>query len=85
MPNSMKVYIHSQEKTLYEGTADVVTLPAESGDISVLAYHVPLITSLKAGAIVVGSAREAEKRVFRILGGFAQIELDTVRVLVTKS
>ena len=68
----MKVFIHSLEKTLYEGDASVTVLPAESGEISVLEGHVPLSTALSKGVIRVKGS-DASQHDFQIVSGFAQV------------
>ena len=60
--------------------ADVssVTLPATSGEIEILAGHIPLITMLNAGAVVVAKGREENIAIDK---GYARIMGDVVSVL----
>ena len=71
----MNVYIYSPQDTLYEGDAEVISLPTEEGEISVLENHIPLISTLGAGNIKIrkGSDFDEEKHSFSITGGFVQI------------
>jgi F-type H+-transporting ATPase subunit epsilon len=80
----MHVYMYSLAGTLYEGDAEVATLPAKDGEISVLDNHVPLITPLRAGAVKLrkGSGFDEEKKDFPIQGGFAQINPKEIILLV---
>ncbi len=68
----MKLYIYSLESIIYEGDADVITLPTTAGEISVLENHVPLISELKKGEIRIKNGNTQEE--FPITGGFAEIK-----------
>lgn len=63
----------------HSANVDSVSLPTTSGEIEVLPGHVPLITMLEAGAVVVGKAGEAEN--IAIDKGYARILGDVVSVL----
>ncbi len=76
----MKLYIYSLESIVYEGEAEVITLPTREGEISVLENHVPLISELKAGEIVVRNGQNIEE--FPITGGFAEIKPKKTILLV---
>ncbi len=39
------------EKPLFKGKVKQITVPTESGDVTVLPHHIPLITSVLAGEI----------------------------------
>jgi F-type H+-transporting ATPase subunit epsilon len=65
----MHLHIYSLEKTLYDGTADAVTLPAEDGEITVLPHHMRLVTTLKNGVLTLQEKGKKEK--VPIQGGFA--------------
>jgi len=47
----MHLHIYSLQNTVYEGESDSVTLPTDSGEISVLNHHIPLVTTLKKGIV----------------------------------
>jgi len=63
----------------HSADVDSVSLPTTSGEIEVLPGHVPLITMLEAGAVVVGKASGAEN--IAIDKGYARILGDVVSVL----
>ncbi|KKU93894.1 MAG: ATP synthase epsilon chain [Candidatus Jorgensenbacteria bacterium GW2011_GWA1_48_13] len=71
----MKVFIYSLKKTIYEGEADVLSLPTADGEISVLENHVPLITSIANGKIRIrkGSGFDETSSVYEVGGGFAEV------------
>lgn len=77
----MTIYceIVTQERIIYQGEADLVSLPGEAGDIGILPKHSPLLTILKYGIIKVRLA-ETEK-VFTIFGGVAEVQPDQITIL----
>ena len=77
----MTIYceIVTQERIVFQGEADLVTLPGEAGEIGILPKHSPLLTILKYGIIKVRLA-EAEK-VFTVFGGVAEVQPDQITVL----
>ncbi len=77
----MRIFIHSLEKTIYEGDAKVVTLPGESGEVSILDNHIPLVSALKKGMVRVTENENSTKE-FSISGGFAQVNKDHLILLL---
>jgi F-type H+-transporting ATPase subunit epsilon len=75
----MKLFIYKLGEILYEGEADSVTMPTETGEITVLHHHIPLVTHLAKGTIRIknGAAKE-----FQTNGGFAEIKPEKVILLV---
>ncbi len=54
MPRAvLAVVITSEEKVLFDGTAESVTFPGEEGTFEVLPLHRPLVSRLFAGPIVI--------------------------------
>jgi len=49
----LKVSIFDQERKLYEDLASQINLPGEEGEFTVLEFHAPMISLLKAGHILV--------------------------------
>jgi len=47
----LKVSIFDQETKLYEDLASQINLPGEEGEFTVLDFHAPMISLLKAGQI----------------------------------
>ena len=77
----MTIYceIVTQERIVFQGDADLVTLPGEAGEIGILPKHSPLLTTLKYGIIKVRLA-EAEN-IFTVFGGVAEVQPDQVTIL----
>ncbi len=79
----MRVSIYSLKGVVYEGEAEVLSLPAADGEISVLQNHVPLVTVLARGRIKIrkGSGFDEDIKSFEINNGFAQINPKSTIVL----
>lgn len=77
---TIRLHIHSLEKTLFDGEAEVVSLPTETGVISILPGHTPLVATLKEGTIESRTGTDTKK--IPITGGFAQINHNAVIILL---
>ena len=75
----MKVYIYSIDKILFEGDADVVTLPSVDGEITVLPEHAPIVTTLKSGKISIQSKSGHQN--IPIKSGFVEVNQEQVIIL----
>jgi F-type H+-transporting ATPase subunit epsilon len=76
----MKVVIAKVDENLYDGEADSVTLPGAAGEMTVLHNHEPLITTLKAGTIIVRTA--SGERSFAIEGGVLEVRRDGITAIL---
>ena len=72
------------ERTLYSGEVEAVQLPGTEGEMTVLAGHAPVLTSLKVGVITVTEGAQAGKRIY-VQGGFADIGPTSVTVLAERA
>ena len=79
----MKVSVISPERTIYEGEADSVVVPAWDGQLGVMRGHAPMLVLLGDGDMRV-SLNGSEER-FHISGGFMQVADDVVTVLSEKA
>lgn len=73
----------SPEKLLLSTSADIVTIPGSEGTMGVMAGHMPLISTLKAGIVSVAGS-DADAR-FYVSGGFAEINAEKVTVLAPEA
>jgi F-type H+-transporting ATPase subunit epsilon len=76
----MKVVIAKVDQNLFDGEATSVTLPGVNGEMTVLVNHEPLVTTLKAGTIVVRDG-EGEKE-FQIESGVLEVRRDGITVIL---
>ena len=78
----LKVEIITPRKIEFTGEADVLVLPTQMGEISVLANHEPLVSVLKPGRILV--KRKDKEILVEIEGGVAEIIKDKAVILLKK-
>ncbi|MGO4388389.1 F0F1 ATP synthase subunit epsilon [Microvirga sp. 2YAF29] len=74
----------SPERVLFSGAVDAVVLPASEGDMTVLAGHAPMMTTLKTGFLIVGNGSGNGSRVL-VRGGFADINQTGLTVLAERA
>jgi F-type H+-transporting ATPase subunit epsilon len=76
---SIRCEIVSQDRTVFQGEADMVLLPGTDGEMGILPHHAPLLTTLKYGIIRVRSL--GEEKIFTVAGGIAEVQPDLVTIL----
>jgi F-type H+-transporting ATPase subunit epsilon len=77
----MKLTIAKIDKVLWSGEADSVTVPALAGVMTILTHHMPLITTLKAGMVVV-KQKDQKLEEFPITSGFLEVGKTETVILV---
>ncbi|MBH20067.1 MAG: ATP synthase F1 subunit epsilon [Crocinitomicaceae bacterium] len=77
----MDVQIITPDKSLYDGKADLVTVPGTSGSIGILNNHAPLVSSLKKGDVKV--ILNEKEEFFQINGGVIEVSKNKVVVLAS--
>jgi len=79
MANTLKLEIVTPESKVYSEDVDMVTLPGVEGEMGVFPMHVPLMTQLVSGEVVV---RKGGKDFFLAVGaGFVEITGERVSIL----
>jgi F-type H+-transporting ATPase subunit epsilon len=79
--STMQVDVVSAEESIFEGTAEFVVLPGESGELGIYPMHTPLITRIKPGAVRVKLAGKAEEEFVFVAGGILEVQPNRVTVL----
>jgi len=74
----------SPERVVLAGEAEQVLLPGSEGDMTILAGHAPVISTLRPGLLDVALAGTAPARVY-VRRAFAQVEPDRLTVLAEKA
>lgn len=70
----MELIIATVDEILFSGEAKSVTVPAQEGEMTILHKHMPLITTLKEGTVVVRAADLPEgNRKFEIKDGVLEV------------
>jgi F-type H+-transporting ATPase subunit epsilon len=80
MPLTTHLDIVSAEALIFSGPVTRVVVPAESGEICVLARHAPLLTRLRPGLVRLASEFEVEQSFF-ISSGFLEVQPHVVTLL----
>lgn len=76
----IKFEIATPERVVYKNQVRQVTLPAIEGEITILPSHVPLITLLKPGVVVIHSADD-QIEYLAVQGGFVEVSVNKVVIL----
>jgi F-type H+-transporting ATPase subunit epsilon len=72
MPDPFKFELVSPERLLVSREVEQVLVPGAEGDMTVLAHHAPVLTTLRPGLLDIGFPGGEHQRYF-IRGGFAEI------------
>ncbi len=79
MANTLKLEIVTPESKVYSEDVDMVTLPGVEGEMGIYPMHVPLMTQLVSGEVVV---RKGGQNFFLAVGdGFVEITGERVSIL----
>jgi len=77
---SLELVIMAPDRVFLEGPVDELILPTNTGQIGVLPNHVPLLSGLDIGIMLVRQDREWEA--IAVMGGFALIKDNKITLLV---
>ena len=77
----MKLTISKIDKILFSGDAESVTVPGSAGEMTILAHHMPLITTLKPGKVIV-KRKEGDAKEYPITAGFLEVGKSETVILV---
>lgn len=72
MPDPFKFELVSPEKLLFSGDVEQVLVPGAEGDMTIMAKHAPLITTLRPGLLEIDFPGGKRQRFFA-QGGFAEV------------
>lgn len=79
MSRLIKFEITTPEKKIYSEEVEQITIPTQSGEITVLPGHIPLVAALKAGELRV--VKNKEEIIMAVSGGFIEVTPEKVVVL----
>lgn len=83
MAETVQFDLVSPERLLTSATVDEVQIPGADGDMTAMAGHAPLITTLRPG-LVRATSREGETE-YVVTGGFAEIDGESISVLAERA
>ena len=81
MPDAFKFELVSPAKLLVSGQVEQVIVPGSEGEMTVLAHHAPLLTTLKPGLLDIGFPGGGEHQRYFVRGGFAEVSPAGLTVL----
>nr|YP_009629447.1 CF1 epsilon subunit of ATP synthase [Coelastrella saipanensis]AVV61557.1 CF1 epsilon subunit of ATP synthase [Coelastrella saipanensis] len=80
---SLQISILTPEKPFWNGQAEEIILPTETGEMGVLKNHAPIITGLDVGAMLVRTKEEWNS--YALMGGFAVVKKNKVTILANEA
>ena len=79
MADTLKLESVTPESKIYSEDVEMVTLPGSEGEAGIYPNHVPLMTKVQAGEIVV--SRDGNEEIVAIGEGFAEVTGEHVAIL----
>ena len=79
MDNTLKLEIVTQDAVAFSEAVDMVTLPGVEGQMGILPQHVPLMTHMVPGEMIV--RKNGQDRFLAVGEGFVEITGDKVSIL----
>ena len=80
---SLQISILTPERPFWNGQAEEIILPTETGEMGVLKNHAPIITGLDVGAMLIRSNQTWNS--YAIMGGFALVKQNVVTILANEA
>ena len=81
MASTIHVDVVSAEASIFEGEAEFVALPGETGELGIYPQHTPLITRIRPGAVRIKVVGSADEEFVFVAGGILEVQPDRVTVL----
>ena len=79
----MRVTLISPDRSVYDGDATAVVVPAYDGLVGVLPGHAPFVALLGTGEMTVNQGGGVHR--YQVAGGFVQVAADVVRVVTERA
>ena len=80
-PNTIHVSVVSAEEEIFDGEAEFVALPGETGELGIYPLHTPLITRIRPGTVRIKMPSQGEEELVFVAGGLLEVQPDEVTVL----
>lgn len=77
---ALRLDIVSAEQEIFSGSAEMVVVTGEAGELGIMAGHAPLLTKIRAGEIRAISPNK-EEEIFYVSGGMLEVQPTVVTVL----
>lgn len=77
---TLTVRVITPDKIVWDEVAEEIILPSSTGQLGILTGHAPLLTALNIGVLRVRALKDWQS--IAVMGGFAEVENNEVKVLV---
>lgn len=77
---ALNLRVITPDKIVWDDSVEEVILPSTTGQLGILTNHAPLLTALDIGVMRVRPGKEW--KAIALMGGFAEVENNEVKVLV---
>ncbi len=84
MAEPYRLEVVSPERLLLSEDVEAVVVPGTDGEMTAMALHMPLLTTMKAGIVTVTLTDASERRYF-VRGGFADIGPHAITILAEEA
>lgn len=78
--HALNVLIATVSETLFSGSADSVTVPGVAGEMTILAHHEPIITTLRPGTLTVRTKEGVQT--YPVDRGVLEVSNNTANILL---
>ena len=79
----MHLVIAKVDEVFFDGEAVSVTAPGSEGELTVLGGHMPLVTTLKTGVVIVrAESIPGGEKTFPVVGGVLEVRGDGATILL---
>lgn len=81
MTMTVHVDVVSAEESIFSGLAEFVVLPGQAGELGILPGHMPLMTTIKPGAVRLKLPQQDQEELIFVAGGVLEVQPGLVTVL----
>jgi F-type H+-transporting ATPase subunit epsilon len=76
----MHIVIAKVDQVFFDGEAESLTVPGKEGEMTILGEHMPLVTTLKPGKIIV--REKGSEKEFPVESGVLEVRHDGATVIL---
>ena len=80
---TLNLKVIAPDRTVWEDKVEEIVLPSTTGQLGILSGHAPLLTAVDIGVMRVRPGKEWQA--IALMGGFAEVENNEVKVLVNSA
>jgi len=76
----LRLEITTPDREMFSGEADSISLPTPDGEITILPHHIPLISIVVPGSVLIRRGRE--EQLFAVSRGVVEVDGKTIHMMV---